>query len=392
MDVTFGRKGSRGTIADVSGRPASRDPARLRSPTRVTVIPVGELTEQHINSWSQIQRADPMFDSPLFRPEFVQQVGQFRDDLEVAVLECDSQTIGFFAFHRLRNGVALPAGMSLSDFHGVMTVADATFNPRQLLQSCGLKAWHFNHLIAAQREFAPYHWLTADSPYMDLSEGFEHYRQERLCAGSHTVKEALRKIRKIERDVGPLRLIPYTTDERIFQSLITWKSKQYRRMRSVNHLAEPWRIELLQSISRTRKPEFSGMLSVLLAGEHVVAIHLGMLSGGVLHGWFPTYADAFSTYSPGLLFWVRMAEEACSLGIHRIDLGKGWERYKHSLKTGALPLAEGSVELRPVKGAMRYGWLRTRELIRSSPLRVPGQMLVRRGRALFCYGGWRRGI
>jgi CelD/BcsL family acetyltransferase involved in cellulose biosynthesis len=392
MDVTFARKESRThpTDANVCGRPASQDPESLRRPTRVTVIPVGELTEQHLNAWSQIQRADPLFDSPFFRPEFVQQVGQFRDDLEVAVLECDSQTIGFFAFHRLRSGVAQPVGMSLSDFHGVMIVADATFNPRQLLQSCGLNAWHFNHLVAAQREFEPYHWLTADSPYLDLSDGFEHYQQKLRCAGSHTVKEALRKIRKIEREVGPLRLIPYTTDERIFQGLITSKVKQYRRIRSVNHLAEPWRIELLRSISRTRKPEFAGMLSVLLAGEHVVATHLGMLSGGVLHGWFPTYADAFSKYSPGLLFWVRMAEEASSLGIHRIDLGKGGERYKDSLKTGVLPLAEGSVEIRPFKGAVRYGWLRMRELIRSSPLRLPAQMLVRSGRALLSYHSWRQ--
>jgi CelD/BcsL family acetyltransferase involved in cellulose biosynthesis len=117
-----------------------------------------------------------------------------------------------------------------------------------------------------------------------------------------------------------------------------------------------------------------------------------MRSGGVLHGWFPTYADAFAKYSPGLLFWVRMAQEASSLGIHRIDLGRGRERYKESLKTGALPLAEGSVELRPFAGAVRHGWLRMRELIRSSPLRVPGQMLVRSGRALLSYHSWHQQI
>src|SRR5258708_40348026 len=104
MDVTFARKESRthGTDANVCGRPASGDPESLRRPTRVTVIPVGELTEQHLNAWSQIQRADPLFDSPFFRPEFVQQVGQFRDDLEVAGLGGGGQNSRLFSFYPLR--------------------------------------------------------------------------------------------------------------------------------------------------------------------------------------------------------------------------------------------------------------------------------------------------
>lgn len=387
MKFTIARQtsGPHATDSDGCCSAASRDRSSLRRPTHVAVVRAGELTQRHIRIWSQIQCENARFNSPFFRPEFVQKVAQFRSDVEVAMLECDSQTIGFFPFHRLRNGIARPVGMSLSDFQGAVTAADATFNPRQLLHSCGLRAWHFNHLIAAQREFAPYHWFAAGSPYMDLSEGFEHYQQERHRAGSHTVRQALRKIRKIERDVGPLRLIPYTTDERIFQSLVASKIKQYRRMRAVNHLAESWRIELLRSIACTREPEFAGMLSVLLAGDEVIAIHLGMISGGVLHCWFPTYADDFSKYSPGLIFWVRMAQEAASFGMRRIDLGKGDERYKQSLKSGALPLAEGSVELRPLIGTVRYGWARARELIRSSPLRGPGQMLVRSGRALLSY-------
>src|SRR5258708_26552133 len=131
MDVTFARKESRthGTDANVCGRPASGDPESLRRPTRVTVIPVGELTEQHLNAWSQIQRADPLFDSPFFRPEFVQQVGQFRDDLEVAVLECENQTIVFFSFSRLRRWRSEPVGIARFEFHVVLEFADYTLHP-----------------------------------------------------------------------------------------------------------------------------------------------------------------------------------------------------------------------------------------------------------------------
>src|SRR5262249_60202139 len=69
-----------------------------RRPTRVTVVRAAELTSQHVDAWSRIQRGNPVLDSPFFRPEFVQQVARFRSDVEVAVLECDGQAIGFFAF------------------------------------------------------------------------------------------------------------------------------------------------------------------------------------------------------------------------------------------------------------------------------------------------------
>jgi CelD/BcsL family acetyltransferase involved in cellulose biosynthesis len=371
--------------ADAGTAASARGQESKRRPTRVTVVRAGALTPQHLNAWLQIQRANPLFDSPFFRPEFVQQVARFRDDVEVAVLECDGQAIGFFAFHRLRRNVARPVGMSMSDFHGVVMASDATFDPRQLLRSCRLRAWHFDHVLAAQRELATHAWFAADSPYMDLSEGFEHYEQERRRAGSDTIREVLRKMRKIEREVGPLRLVPFTTDEGLLQRLVCGKIEQYRRIRSVNHLAEPWRIELLRSIVQTRDAEFGGMLSVLLARGQVMAIHLGLLSRGVLHVWLPTYADEFSKYSPGLIFWVRMAQEASALGIRRFDLGKGRERYKQSLKTGALPVVEGSVDLRPLARTMRYGWARMRELIRSSPLGLPVQTLLRSGRALVSY-------
>jgi CelD/BcsL family acetyltransferase involved in cellulose biosynthesis len=379
------------TAALQTGEPSARGLAfrsgqsTQRWPARVRLVRAGELTEQDIFIWSRIQRENPLFDSPFFRPEFVQQVAQFRDDVEVAVLEIDGQAIGFFPFHRLRRHVGWPVGMSLSDMHGVVIAPNVTFDPQQLVRSCRLLAWHFNHVMAAQREFTGHQWFAAHAPYMDLSQGFGHYEQQRRRSGSDLIQAALRKMRKIEREIGPLRLVPFTTDKSVLQQLIVGKIDQYRRTRCVNHLAEPWRIELLRSIVNTRGEEFAGMLSVLLAGDDAIAMHLGLLSGGVLHVWFPTYAVEFSKYSPGLLFWVRMAQEASGLGIRRIDLGKGDERYKRCLMTGATPLVEGSVDLRPLTGTVRYGWARLRELTRASPLRRPAQSVVRSIRSWTAY-------
>ncbi len=373
------------TLTETSLGAVDTTPVAADGPLRIDVVPAGALTGEQIDAWSQIQRANAELCSPLFRPEFTLAVANLRDDVEVALLTRGGAAVGFFPFHRCAGGVARPVGFSLSDYHGVIASASLDFDAKQLLRDSGLKAWHFDHLPTAQVPFVPFHWYPADSPYIDLARGFDHYQQQRRAAGSDTVKQVLRKIRKIEREVGPLEFVPFTTDDQLFETLIEWKIAQYREIRSVNHLAEPWRIELLKSIVHTTGENFCGMMSGLWAGKHLLAVHLGMQSGGVLHCWFPTYSDEFAKYSPGLIFWIRLAQEAQSLGLHRIDLGKGPERYKRSLMTGATPLAEGSVDRRPVTGLLRRAWLGVREWIRNSPLKKPIQRVVRGIRALATY-------
>ena len=61
--------------------PDSGQQAARRWPTQVTVVRPGELTQQHLEAWSRIQRGNPLFDSPFFRPEFMQQVARCRADV-----------------------------------------------------------------------------------------------------------------------------------------------------------------------------------------------------------------------------------------------------------------------------------------------------------------------
>jgi CelD/BcsL family acetyltransferase involved in cellulose biosynthesis len=70
-----------------------------------------------------------------------------------------------------------------------------------------------------------------------------------------------------------------------------------------------------------------------------------MRSRGVLHWWFPTYHPRYGAYSPGIILLLRIAAAAPVLGVGKLDLGKGEERYKRNLMTGAAPLREGAVEL-----------------------------------------------
>jgi CelD/BcsL family acetyltransferase involved in cellulose biosynthesis len=120
------------------------------------------------------------------------------------------------------------------------------------------------------------------------------------------------------------------------------------------------------------------MLSALYFGEQLGALHLGLRSQGVLHYWLPAYDPLLARYSPGTILLLALARNAPALGLHTIDLGKGDEPYKARLMSGSTPLAEGFVDLRTMRCAIKAGWWTARNWVRHSRLRAPAKALAAR--------------
>lgn len=149
---------------------------------RIETIPASALSAEQVEAWSRLQRADASLASPYFRPEFTQEVAALRSDVEVGLLNDGGRTVGFFPFQRGPRNVAEPVGGKMSDFQGLIVRQGNPWSPRQLLRGCGLRAWHFDHLIASQQPLRPYHYATAPSPYVDLSQGWEGYEAAFVAA------------------------------------------------------------------------------------------------------------------------------------------------------------------------------------------------------------------
>ncbi len=350
---------------------------------KTTVVGANSLTADQIATWSRLQQADAALDSPYFRPEFTQAVAQVRDDVEIAVLEHAGETIGFFPFQRSRSNRGLPVGTQLSDFHGVIARTGYDFNADELIRECGLASFRFDHLPTSQRPFAAFTWQTDVSPYLDLSEGFEAYCEQRRQDGSKRVKKTMRKSRKLQREVGPIRVEVERTSGRALQLLMDWKAEQYRRSNLANLFGFDWIVRLLEHVLDARDPLFEGMMFVLYAGKRVAAIDFTLRSAGVLHSWFPAYEPVLSTYSPGHILLMETARMAETLGIRRIDLGKGPETYKTSFMSGAVTVAEGGVHSRPMDRLLARNWHRLRDWIGSSPLKRPLRKPVRILRSIY---------
>jgi CelD/BcsL family acetyltransferase involved in cellulose biosynthesis len=306
---------------------------------KATVVRWHEARQHLALRWLELRRENPALESPYFHPKFTGLVNIRRRDTEIAVIEEPfGGPVAFLPFHRLPGNIAVPVGHHLSDYHGLICHPDYECDIRYVLRQCGLIAYNFNHLVPS-RSFARYLRETNNSPQIDLSNGFDAYAKAQKAVKSEQIK-----IRRLERDHGPLRFVAQTTDQVVLNLLFALKNEQYRRTGAPNALTMPWTTDLLRDILTTNDRDFAGILSVLYAGDRIAAAHLGMRSRRIWHHWFPAYDRELATYSPGLILLLRMCEYAPTIGIKTIDLGKSMYEWKRRFMNASTPVASGSVE------------------------------------------------
>jgi len=309
--------------------------------------------------WSRLQEDCPHLASPFLRPEFAGAVARFVPGVKVAVLEGSDGARAFWTFQEERRGVGSPVGGKFGCLHGLVAPSDFVFDPADLLEAAGLDRWHFDHLLADQAAFSAHHFEIHESPYLDLAEGFDRYLEGRLALGrtNRNIENALRKRRNLERDRGRCLFEADCGDEDVIGSLIRWKRDQMRETGQRDlFVANPWIEPFLRETLESQEDAFRGALFVLRVGGEPAAAFYGLRSQGELHGLLIGYNHRFAPYSPGILLLVELAQRASSMGLRRIELGKGREFYKQTLKSGSRPVAVGAVcRAGPVGNLLRTG-------------------------------------
>ncbi|MGH3920253.1 MAG: GNAT family N-acetyltransferase [Pseudonocardiaceae bacterium] len=352
---------------------------------KIAVIHPSELGEPELATWRGFQRSVPSLANPFLSPEFTVAVGRLRPAARVAVLFEEAGIVGFFPFERRPLGYGMPIAAGLTDCQGLVHAPDHEWDPQELLRACNLAVWEFDHLIDGQKPFEPYQALRTPSPIMDLSGGFEAYLAPRRK--SRILGDLPRKQRRLARESGDVRFVFDSQDRTALRTLMDWKSAQYRRTGRADRFGQPWIIQLLEELFEEHTDGFSGLLSVLYAGEQLVAAHFGLRSARVIAAWFPTYDIRFSRLSPGLLLHLRLAEAAAADGVDHIDMGRGAKEYKESFKSRDLIVAEGRVVRRVPTAALHWARRapirRLRNTVTEHPslFRVADRMLHTYGRA-----------
>jgi len=305
------------------------------------------LTETQLSAWRSSLAADPLLGSPFLTPSYVQALGRKLDNVFIGVLELGGEPSAFLPYER--NSAGIGQRLRLSDCQGLIAKPGTVPDLPRFIRGCGLRAWDFDHLLAAQRDFIPFHRETSASPVMDLSVGYEAYVAERRAAGTEQIKKTYNLMRRLEREHGPLRFDPHLPDPSVLRQLLAWRSSKYQDSRHPVELVTA----LLEELMKEQHPECSGSLSVLYAGEEVAACHFGLRSRTVWHYWFPAYNPKFEKLSPGNILLLKIAELAPQLGITSIDLGKGGQDYKKRFMNSSVELAAGSITVSPLLSLLR---------------------------------------
>ena len=344
---------------------------------KVTVITGKELSPELLGMWRDLQTSNSDLGSPFFHPHFTTLMSDIRGDVEVALLESGGKLKGFLPFQREHKSVASAVGGIISDYQGVICAPSFEFSPIEILKGAHLRAWDFDHLITSQSCFQPYHWFVEHSPQIDVSRGYEAYVKQRRLAGSEQLKRIEYLERRIEREVGALRFVVDATDTESLSTVLSWKSAQYQRTAKGDLFASGWIRDAVNQLFQTRADGCSGILSLLYAGDQIVAGHFGLRSKQVWHYWFPSYNPALAKHSPGLILLRKMLEHAPMMGLRIIDLGKGLSPYKERFMNSSIPLASGRLE-RFWRAVPRATWRATRSRLANSSIGSIARFVLRK--------------
>lgn len=306
------------------------------------VVHPREIDAGLVSQWQVLRGKRNCYASAFYAPEFTLAVGGAREDARVAICEAYGEVVGFLPFHLVRQRIAKPIGGHINDYHGAILGGRLDQSNPQLLRAVRIDAYDFNHLPVALGTRVEMARANGSSPQMVLSDGYDAYLDQRPSSFRRGYSAMKRKLRKLEREVGKVSFEFASSDPVHFHAHAWMRTALYRKLGKDSRFGEGWEGEVLDRLRDTHGPSFRTVLNVLKAGDKVVAAQFGLISNGVMHWWFPAYAETAARYSPGVALIDFCAREARDHGIVAIDFGRGDERYKRFFANQETPLLAGS--------------------------------------------------
>lgn len=302
-----------------------------------------ELTTGEISTWRSLQSRASDTDSPFLSPEFALAAGRWRSDVRVAIFEQNDELVAFWAFTLSPRGVAGPVAPGFSDVQGIVQHEEFPLERTSILKACGLRGWSFDHLIGWEARQLAGGASFDQSPFIDLSEGWAGYQSWASRAHARSFSTFARQQRKLRRNLGSERFESYLGDGTMLDTVLTMKSEQCQRNGWQDPFKSGWARDLLMDLASTASPGLTGVISVLRAGNRVIAADFGLRSQSTHAIWIGAFDSAYREYSPGILLVQRTAQEAAATGARLVDLGKGLEDWKARLGNGEREVATGAV-------------------------------------------------
>ncbi len=182
-----------------------------------------------------------------------------------------------------------------------------------------------------------------------------------------------RKRRKLERDLGPVKLTFHDPRPGVLQDMMRWKSQQYVSTGVKDLFRDPCWVRLFDELLARN----ALVVTSLSAGERVVAVHAGVQFEGRFYWWIPAYDPELSRYSPGKILLHDVMERSQAAGDRVFDFLIGGEAYKFQYATDVRivrPAGEAPLALR----LNRFVYRQVKDVLQKTP-QLEAQLIRLRG-------------
>jgi len=295
------------------------------------ILPWSNLDAADRRAWRRLRATRASLSSPYFAWDWFAAIQAARGDLLVLRAEIDGESLAYLPFHRSPLGRIRPAGGPVSDWHGFMAGPDFHLSASDLVGALRSRALTFPFTPADDPVLAPLGRARGASALIDMSDGYAAY-----SAGQSRMRpKPFRNLRARERRLRSEHpeAILTTDDPEALGQAIALKSAHYRRTGQPDVLARPWVRRLLRDLGQATGSELRLQVSTLRDGPRLLASHIGLREGGLLHYWLPAYDPAAHAVSPGLVLLHAIARAEDGLSV--IDLGGGDYRFKEEFANAA---------------------------------------------------------
>lgn len=280
--------------------------------------------------WLSSYPADHELQSPFFTPDYLWFLSKCGRPTRTAIFRENDAPICFLPFQLKSANEATYAGYPYSDVCGPITPRNSQLSLREIFGHLSFRAWDLRYLpnVLLDAEWA-------------LPNVERHYRVDSLA---YLAKRKLaQRIRKLEREIGAIRLECPCVTPMAAEWLVDWKTRQCFR----NGWGDLFQTDLSQAIVRELTRYHGGLASgrfgVLYAGASPVALVGGLASPHVYHIWFTAYDPAFERFSPALCLLQLLFQQHKASGPRFTDFGAGDESFKARLATHYTELRSGAI-------------------------------------------------
>lgn len=308
---------------------------------KASVVRPNELGRHELDRWREYQSAELSWQTPFLTPAFALAMDAVCDRSRVVVVEDDSAVVGFLPIELRSRKVATAIGRKVNTRQGFVHRAGFEWSWPELLKAAGLEVLELADLLGLQ--WHGVHSLkTASAPVIDTDGGWSPYLSR--ITKHKAIKTVLYKERKLHRDHPDVTFSSGAAIDHVdLDRLIAWKSRQYRRSGWPDLFARRDVVALLRRLTEEPGEGLHCVGSSLRVDGRAIAADLSLATDTVFAGWFCSHDPEWARYSPGAIRTLRTIAAVFARGVQCIDLSRGDEHYKHTLKTGDRPVATGFV-------------------------------------------------